>query len=209
VTREIRIYVEGGGDEDEARSRLRAGFRGFLRDVWTEARRRGIRLNIIPCGDGVRTVGSFHRALKWHPDAFNVLLVDAEGPVTEASARHHLGTRNPRQWTDARVEDDHCHLMVQMMEAWLVADPEKLAEYYGKGFHEKSLPDNPNVEQIDKKTLERSLALATRQTSKKRYHKTRHAPDLLERIRPEVVRPKASFCDRLFKTLLAEIDRTA
>ena len=209
MTREIRIYVEGGGDEDEARGRLRAGLRGFLRDVWTDARRRGIRLNIVPCGDGVRTVRSFHRALKWHPDAFNVLLVDAEGPVTEASARQHLGTRDPRQWSGTRIQDEHCHLMVQMMEAWLVADREKLAEYYKEGFHEKSLPDNPNVEQIDKETLQRALERATRQTKKGPYHKTRHAPDLLERIRPEVVRPRASFCDRLFRTLLAEIDRTA
>lgn len=206
MTREIRIYIEGGGDDDDARGRLRDGFRGFLRDIWTEARRRGIRLNIVPCGDGARTVRSFHRALKWHPDAFNVLLVDAEGPVTEAGAQQYLRTRDPRQWTGARVEDDHRHLMVQMMETWLIADREKLAEYYGNGFHVNSLPDNTNVEQIDKQTLERSLAKATRNTKKKQYHKTNHAPDILECIRPEVVKSKASHCKRLFDTLAAKID---
>ena len=68
------------------------------------------------------------------------------------------------------------------------------------------MPDNPNVEQIDKQSLERSLAMATRQTKKGAYHKTRHAPDILERIRPEVVKSKATYCKRLFDTLAAEID---
>jgi len=206
VTEEIRIYVEGGGQDDRTRSRLRVGLQGFLRDLWSRARQRGIHLKIVACGDGARTVRSFHRALAWHPDALNVLLVDAEGPVTEAGARQHLGTRDPRQWTGARVEDDHCHLMVQMMEAWLIVDREKLAEYYGNGFHVNSLPDNTNVEQIDKQTLERSLAKATRDTKKRQYHKTHHAPDILECIRPEVVKSKASHCKRLFDTLAAKID---
>ncbi len=206
MTEEIRIYVEGGGQDDRTRSRLRVGLQWFLGDLWSRARRRGIRLKIVACGDGARTVRSFHRALAWHPGAFNVLLVDAEGPVTETSARQHLRTRDPRRWTDARVEDDRCHLMVQMMEAWLIADREKLAEYYGERFHESSLPSNPNVEQIDKQTLERSLAKATRDTRKGQYHKTNHAPGILERIRPEVVKPKATHCKRLFDTLAAKID---
>lgn len=206
MTREIRIYVEGGGDDDDARSGLRDGFRGFLRDIWTQGRRKGIRLSIVPCGDGAKTVRSFQRALKWYPDAFNLLLVDAEGPVTTASARQHLKSRLPRHWSDSIADDDQCHLMVQMMEAWLIADREKLAEYYEAGFHEKSLPNNTNVEQIDKQTLLESLARATRDTKKKRYHKTRHAPDILKCIRPEVVRGKSPYCKRLFDTLAAKID---
>jgi hypothetical protein len=208
VNPEICVYVEGG-DNKETRAALRRAFQHFLEEVRIRASRKRGSLRVVPCGARQSAYDDFKQALHANPNAFNVLPVDAEGPVTVRSPWDHLRNRQADQWKNPGVDDGHCHLMVQMMEAWLVADPEKLAEYYGKGFHEKSLPDNPNVEQIDKKTLERSLALATRQTSKKRYHKTRHAPDLLERIRPEVVRPKASFCDRLFKTLLAEIDRTA
>lgn len=46
-------------------------------------------------------------------------------------------------WTEARrlddwdldgVADEQIHLMVPTMEAWLVADPEALARFYGQGF---------------------------------------------------------------------------
>ncbi len=57
------------------------------------------------------------------------------------------------------------------------------------------------MEKIDKATLGRSLEKATRETKKGAYHKTRHAPEILERIRASVVRVKAPYCDRLLKTL--------
>jgi hypothetical protein len=91
------------------------------------------------------------------------------------------------------------------MEAWLIADRERLAEYFGKGFHEKSLPPSPNVEQIDKQTLAKSLDKAAKPTNKKGYDKTRDAPRILERIRVSVVRAKAPYCDRLLNTLADRI----
>jgi hypothetical protein len=96
------------------------------------------------------------------------------------------------------------------MEAWLIADLEKLSDYYGQGFQASAIPENRNVEQIDKRALEDSLHNATRQSRKKGpYHKTRHAPDILERIRASVVRTKAPACDRLFVTLAQCIERGA
>jgi hypothetical protein len=94
-----------------------------------------------------------------------------------------------------------------MMEAWLIADREKLREYYGRGFHEKSLPANANVELVDKDVLERSLNAATRSTRKGPYHKLHHGPEILERIRADVVRNKAPYCARLLDTLKAEVER--
>jgi hypothetical protein len=209
VTAEIRLYIEGGGDHKDTRIRLRTAFGEFLKEVREKARAKAIRWDIKLCGARGAALHDFALAVKSCPGAFNVLLVDAEGPVTVRSPWEHLRNRKEDQWKNPGAADNQCHLMVQMMEAWLIADREKLAGYYGKGFHGKSLPDNPNVEQIDERALEESLARATRQTTKGLYHKTRHAPDILERIRPEVVRPKASYCDRLFKTLIAEIERPA
>jgi hypothetical protein len=96
--------------------------------------------------------------------------------------------------------------MVQTMEAWLIADRERLAEYFGRGFHDKSLPANRNVEAIDKEILARSLDKAAKPTRKKGYDKTRDAPKILEMIRASVVQGKAPFCKRLFVTLTEKIN---
>ncbi len=206
MTSEIRLYVEGGGDQKETKAQLRTAFGAFLKEVRDRARKKRIHWSIITCGGRTSTFDDFQTALRSHPDALNVLLVDAEAPVTPGSPWEHLKSRSGDGRDNPGMEDKHCHLMVQTMEAWLIADRERLREYYGQGFRENALPDNPNVEEIDKKILMAALKRATRGTNKKEYHKTRDAPKILERIRPAEVGARASSCRRLFQTLGAEID---
>jgi hypothetical protein len=208
VTGEIRVYIEGGGHRPETKADLRRGFSTFLHDLRERAKSKRIQWTIVTCGSRSSTFRDYRIALKQHPNAFNVLLVDAEGPVAAASPWEHLKNRQEDQWHNPGVEDKHCHLMVQTMEAWLIADREKLAEYYGKGFQESALPATTNVEEIDKDKIAKALTRATRETKKGEYHKTRHAPGILETIRPSELRRKgrAPFCDRLFRTLLAEME---
>lgn len=203
---EIVVYIEGGGDQKETRAKLRRGFEAFFDETKQRALEKGIQLRILLCGGRNCAIDDFQVALLKHPDALSLLLVDSEGPVTCASPREHLRRQGCDPGQRERVADDRCHLMVQTMEAWLIADRERLAEYFGKGFHEKSLPKNPNVEQIDKQALAKSLQNAAKRTSKKGYDKTRDAPRILERIRASMVRAKARHCDRLFKTLTECID---
>ena len=206
MTREIRIYIEGGGDYKETKAHLRRAFGEFLNELRDRARARRVRWETITCGGRGATFEGYCAALRSHPEALNLLVVDADGPVGTEGPWAHLRARPGDQWKNPGVDDKHCHLMVQTMEAWLIADRERLRAYYGPDFHENALPNNPNVEQIDKQELGRALHDATRNTKKGAYHKSRHAPEILERIRPDVVRQKAWFCDRLFRTLLAEID---
>lgn len=103
------------------------------------------------------------------------------------------------------LDDSHCHLMAQAMEAWLIADTEALKEVYGKGFNENSLPKNP-VEQITVKDLIDSLKKATASTTKGKYHKTKHALEILKKLDVDKVRQAAPYCDRLFKTLAEKMD---
>lgn len=91
--------------------------------------------------------------------------------------------------------------MTQCMEAWFVADIDALMKYYGQQFNHKILPQNPAVESVPKKDIFNGLASAIRTTKKEKYHKTRHAPDLLELLNPEVVRQKAPQCNLLFQKL--------
>ena len=198
---EVRIYVEGGGDHADGKARLREGFSGFLRELVDLARRRRIRWSIIACGSRNDAFDDFQLALQTHPNAFNVLLVDSEAPVqTGTGPWQHLLVRDRWQCPDG-VEDEQCHLMVQTMEAWLVADRAALARFYRQGFNAGLLPRNQQVEQIDKDTLANVLARATRQTTAGEYHKIRHGAWLIGQLDPATVRAAAPFCERLFATL--------
>ena len=201
MLREVRIYVEGGGDRKDTKRAMREGFRAFLAELRQAARSRGIHWHIIACGSRESAIRGFFIALRHHREAFNVLLVDAEGPVS-SSARDHVFAGNARR---SEVEDEQCHLMVQMMEAWLVADPDALATFYGKDFRAAAIPPRRDVEAIDKAKLESALRNATRDTQKGEYHKIKHGAELLRRVDPGVVRAKARHCDRLFTTLSARM----
>ena len=169
MTREIRIYIEGSPP-------LRTGFGEFLRELRNIARAKGIHWELIVCGGGPTTYDDYCTALRTHPDAFNVLLVDAEEPVNHKSPWAHLAGRKENRLKNPGVEDKHCHLMTQAMEAWFIADRERLRDYFGPDFNENALPRNEKVEEIAKDVLLQSLKDATRARKRDRYHKTRHAP---------------------------------
>jgi len=197
MVKEIRIYVEGGGDKKETKARVREGFSGFLQDVVKIAQSKRIKWKIIICGSRNDAFRNFNNALEDHSDAFNVLLVDSEAPVKK-SPWEHLKLRD--NWDSPGVDD----LMVQTMEAWFIADIDILKKFYGQGFRENSIPKNTNVEKIDKDSLEPILKAATRGTSKGEYQKIQHASKLLELLDVAKVRKAAPNCDRLF-TILARI----
>jgi hypothetical protein len=201
---EIRIYVEGGGDGRSGKATLQRGISQFLNPIREMARERRISFRVIACGSRDSAFDDFRIALRTHPDAINIMLVDAEGPVQHANPWEHLRHRDP-SWNLPKLPDIHCHLMTQSMEAWVVADMNALRAYYGQGFNQNPFPGNPDVEAIDKERLERALINATRNTSKGEYHKIRHGPDILAKADHAVVCGRASHCRRLFETLQAMI----
>ena len=144
--------------------------------------------------------------MKEHPDAFNVLLVDAEAPVNKIPWQHLKERDN---WNKPEVDDTCCHLMVQMMEAWFLADIEALKRFYGQGFKENAIPKNLNVEKINKTEIYSALQKATKETSKGEYGKIQHGARLLEQISVAKVRAASLYCDRLFTTLTAKIDEAS
>ena len=205
MVKEIRIYIEGGGDSKNQKSSLTKGFSKFFLELVKEATTKNIKWNIIMCGTRNNTFRDFKNALKSHPDAFNVLLVDAEAPVNKKSPWEHLKFRD--NWDKpTEVNDDNCHLMVQTMEAWFIADIDALKTYYRQGFKVSGIPKTPHVETIAKDDLERIIKIATANTSKKEYHKINHASELLGKIDANKVRQASPYCDRIFTTIQAIID---
>jgi hypothetical protein len=201
---EIRIYIEGGGDKKDTKKAIRLGFSEFLKDLRQIAQENRIRWQIIICGSRQNAFGDFKSALKTNPNAFNILLVDAEAPVNTTPCQH-LKFRD--DWDLPNVDDEHCHLMVQTMEAWLIADLGTVKKFYGAGFKENAIPKNPDVERIDKKQLESSLKAATRNTKKGEYHKIQHASKLLALLDVDKVRQVAPHCDRLFAIILEKMSK--
>ena len=198
---EIRLYFEGDRS-------LRLGFNAFLKSAIDLMRQRGVRFQAVAGYSTDETIRDFLDAIQDYHDAFVILLVDSDRPDN-----HNLvaSVKSLSSWdthVGRGVEDDQIHFMVQVMESWFLADKDTLAAYYGRGFLSRRLPQNTNVEQIPKGDVITSLENATRSTSKKKYHKTRHAPDLLSVIDASRVRRAAPNCDRLFTTLEHLISNT-
>jgi hypothetical protein len=200
---EIRIYLEGGGDKSNTKAAIREGFTKFLQPQL--ASERQLRFRVIPCGSRNDAFDNFAKALSTHPEAVLLLLVDSEAPVIGGRWEH---LRKQDGWNPGRVSDESCHLMVQTVEAWLVADPDSLAAYYGQDFNRNVLPKRKDVEAIPKDQLLQSLNRATADTKKGRYAKIHHCADLLARLNRDRVRQRAKHCDLLFSTLESLIQQS-
>lgn len=207
----IAIYAEGGGDHPGPE--LRVGFDTLLKAQKEAARARRLRWSMVLCGGRQGTCDAFLDAVRTEPEVVNVLLVDSEGPVAPetgvtkkdaAKRRQHLKTRDG--WNLDAVDAECIHLMVQCMEAWIVADPEALAAFYDQYFKANALPARQNLEEEPKQDLYDKLDKATgdKRLTKGRYGKIRHASELLKRIDPAKV---AVRCPR-FATFTRWLDAT-
>ena len=206
MVKEIRIYLEGGGDGGSGKASIRKGFNGFLQSLIDSARAQNIRWQIIACGGRDSTFKGFNLALQNHPNSFNVLLVDAENQVEQSPILH---LQNRDGWEVKGMAENQCHLMVPTMEAWIIADLQALQNFYGNEFNSNPIPKASNIEVIDKSQIEKSLKTATLKTQKGEYHKIRHAPHILELLNVPLVRSKAMHCNRLFNTLENETKQSS
>ncbi|WIG95744.1 DUF4276 family protein [Myxococcus sp. SDU36] len=179
----IAIYIEGGGDSEAGKAALRQGFDALLAEQKNAARVRHMRWKTVLCGGRGATFDAFLNATTKCTSDIVVLLVDAEGAVaksTPAGRVEHLANRD--NWTFNGLNAERVHLMTQCMEAWLVADPKTLAEFYGKDFREKALPKRTVLDGEPKTSVYNALEAATKDTQKGGYGKIKHASELLKRL---------------------------
>ncbi len=182
---------------------MRQGMDALLSHLKTKARNQKIRFRVIVCGARNDAYGDFTIACKQNPNALNILLVDAEDPVSKTPIEH-LHQRDP--WDLSNAEENQVYLMTPTMEAWLVTDPDALAAYYGQGFNRNSIPRRNNIEETTKSEIESSLNNATRNTQKGIYRKIAHGTELLGKIDPEKLKERAPEFKRLWETLAAKLD---
>ena len=204
----VAIYMEGGGDRKDAKAAkaaLRQGMDALLQPLKDAARAKALRWKLVPCGGRDKAFRRFRDAASNEDDTIVVLLVDAEGPVNGAPSSH-LQARD--RWDMGFADGNTIHLMVQTMETWIVADPAALSTYYGQNFNGNVLPRAVNLELVPKAVVAQALKQATDRTRKGRYHKIRHASELLKRIDVERVKARCPHCARLFNVLGRMIDTT-
>jgi len=199
----VTLYVEGGGHR-QLDAELRRAFQLFLtaNDVVQRPR-------VVASGSRQSAYSDFCGALSRGEQAY--LLVDAEAPV---AAAHALG--NAAQWLPwahlqqrdgwARPKgatDLQCHLMVECMENWFLADATLLAAYFGKGFQAKQLPKpGGNVEALGKSQVLKGLLKATHNCDPKGvYSKGGHSFKLLSLLDPAKLLPLAPWAERFVQTL--------
>lgn len=195
----IKLYVEGGGNSKTSRRECRRGFGRFVE----KSGLRGSMPGIVASGSRGNAYKDFRTR---HRDAANkdeiaLLLVDAEAAVKKAEPWEHLKDRDGWDRPDGAT-DDQCHLMVQAMESWFLADRASLGEFYGQGFQENALPSNPQIERVAKSDVVNGLNGASRNTTKGSYDKGRHSFEILEKIDPKKVTDASPYAKRFVETLV-------
>lgn len=214
----MKIYVEGGGDAAALKTACREGFSKFLR----RAGLAGKMPRVVACGSRADAYDSFRTAVGNGETA--ILLVDSEAPLAAAvqpgdAAKQgdrthwlpwqHLRQRQGDLWEKpANTDDLQCHLMVQCMENWFLADHEALKAFFGQGFKENQLPAAATpVEQVAKTTAYQALSAATRECKTKgRYGKGEHSFKILALIDPAKVQRSSPWALRLIETLKIQLD---
>lgn len=199
----MKLYVEGGGDSNVLKTECRKGFSEFLKKAGLQNKMP----RIVACGSRRDAYNSFVTASGKGEAA--MLLVDSETALDQNNTDQpwqHLAQRQGDQWEKpASATDTQCHLMVECMEAWLIADRETLASFFGNGFNLNDLPAvSRPIESISKAQLYQSLAQATR-NCKNSYDKGNNSFKLLARIdanRVTAASPWAKrFVDELTKAM--------
>ena len=195
----VRIFIEGGGGGDRDDSLFRTEWSKFF----ASAGLSGHLPKVVRCGDRARAFRRFSDAVKKAGrDEIIILLVDSEGQVKEDQSTWEYLRDNDGWRTPAGADDNQAYLMVQAMEAWLMADRDALREYFGQGFNENRLPGQSDPEQIPKNMLESSLKDASSRCCRQ-YAKGTVSFEILGRVDAGKVEERCSHAKALFDYLRA------
>lgn len=204
--RDVHVYAEGGGDHNSSLSNeFREAFSQFL-----GKKESGItqRPRLHPCGSRKEAYDDFKSALEQGRNA--LLLVDSEAPISPNHEPGHEEKGAYRPWAHLRhrdgwdrptnASDDDCHLMVQCMESWLLADWDTTAAFFAQGFDGKRKLGRP-IESIPKEDIYELLKLASRNCQKGQYSKGAHSFKLLAQIDPKKVTEASPWAKRFIDEL--------
>jgi hypothetical protein len=218
---DVYLYVEGGTGKSknlnskhnskELNRRCENSFSRFVQ----EAGLKNMMPRIVACGSRYEAFDKYKMRKSIGDKAF--LLIDSEAPIEENQPddihkwkpwKHFQNRDTDKSWDiPDNARDTDCHLMVQLMESWFFADKDALKSYYGQKFHENSLPQRKDIENIPKEEVLKSFKNATKDTSKGVYGKGGHSFDILQRIDPEKVTAASPWAKRFVDIMNEEMTK--
>ena len=144
--RPVVVYFEGGGDSKNNNKALQIEAQQALNTLIKRGAGRDV--HVRACGGRAQTFDRFQTACG-SPAERPVLLLDAEAPVADITKPwEHLRARDGWKMP-AGTTDLQAFLMVQTMEAWLLADPDALRRVLGDGFKSEKVPKWPALESLE------------------------------------------------------------
>ena len=204
----VKLYVEGGGDSKALQIECRQGFSEFLK----KAGLSGKLPRVSACGGRRSAYDDYCTAIKNGEAA--VLLVDSEAPVSAAHQNgndnetwlpwSHLKSRPGDGWENPNGgADTDCHLMIEVMENWFMADREALKDFFNPGFRENQLPAKTRpIEGLSKNDIYDALQKATANCKTKApYGKGDHSFKLLSKLDPQKVVAASPWTKRFVQQL--------
>jgi hypothetical protein len=178
----VKIYVEGGGDSKELRTRCREGFSKLIRKLGFVERMP----RIVACGGREKAYDDFKNSItSARNDEYPMLLVDSEDPVAlDSCPWDHLRARD--NWNcPVGAEDDQAQMMATCMESWIMADHSTLRNYFGSCLRENALIQVNDLENRSRQELMDALKSATNSCGRNRgYDKGRCSFQLLAELDP-------------------------
>jgi hypothetical protein len=195
--RQVKLYVEGGGDSDATHTELRQAFTTLLKAAGVQKLPR-----VVACGGGPSTLDDFKNAVERSGSTERAfVLVDSESAVTEGdSVWAHLdkeyGWKKPPE-----AEESTAFLMIQCMETWLIADLDAVIEYFKPHFNRKSIAAWPDLEAVPKKTIQAALGSAT--AGGRAYAKGKISFEILSTVEPAKLEAACPAAKRFFDAMRA------
>ena len=180
-----KVYLEGGGDSKEGKTRCREGFRKLLENCGLT----GSMPKLVACGSRDSAYDSFHTAhTRGSGTEYVALLIDSEDPMANIEKTwDHLAQRDGWQRPQG-AQDDQVMLMTTCMETWIVADRDALHDQFGQQLQVSALPPLDNLESRDRRDIQNTLTHATR-TCQEPYRKGPKSFKVLARLNPNAIEP--------------------
>jgi hypothetical protein len=187
----VTIFVEGGGDSKELKSRCREGFSKLIKKLGFV----GHMPSIIACGGRNDTYNMFNTAMiSAGYDEYPILLVDSEDPISSDRPWDHLYVRD--RWDrPVGANDDQAQMMVTCMETWIMADHEALHRVFGSCLREGTLISANNLEERSRQELLEALKSATNNCGiNKGYDKGKRSFQILAELNTRSLENLSYFC---------------
>lgn len=207
IKNDVYVYAEGGGSGAHSAA-LQAEFRQAFADFFSKTDLGTTRRpRVVPCGGREQAFQSFCTAIAQGQNA--LLLVDSEAPVNSLHQPPLPGIWRP--WTHLQTQaswatplgasDDDCHLMVQCMENWFLADGAGVQVFFGRNFNVAALPSG-SVETVAKNMAYTALQTATKNCKTKGpYAKGAHSFKVLSSISTAKVEAASPWAKRFLDEL--------